>query len=102
MERTKYHLPSNGDLSVELERRRFGGVDRTWSVREFNLFLATCMADGHEDFAAIAQLQQYIYRVRPQIQDEDSTRPMTHHGLCHSFAARPPLTTCPSLSGWRS
>lgn len=165
MERTKYRLPSNDELAVELERRRFGQVDRTWSSREFSLFLATCMADGHEDFAAIAcltwyaglrshecfridtaiaehalrenaitikgkggkvrtvyindsirielekflavtprghklfvpdgvqthnaiaQLQQYIYKVRPQIQDEGSTRPMTHHGLRHSFAA---------------
>ena len=165
-ERTKYRLPSNDDLAVELERRRFGGVDRTWSVREFNLFLTTCMADGLEDFAAIAcltwyaglrihecfridtaiaeqalrenaitvkgkggkvrtvpinesirielkkmlavtkrghklfvaddelthnaiaRLQQYIYKVRPQIQDKGSTRPMTHHGLRHSFAAR--------------
>ena len=166
MERTKYRLPSNDELAVDLERRRFGGVDRTWSVREFNLFLANCMADGHEDFAAIAcltwyaglhihecfridtaiaaqalrenaitikgkggkirtvpinesirielkkmltvtkrghklfvaddepthpaigRLQQYIYKVRPQIQDEGSTRPMTHHGLRHSYAAR--------------
>jgi len=166
MERTKYRLPSNDELAAELERRRFGGVDRTWSVREFHRFLATCMADGHEDFAAIAcltwyaglrihecfridtataeqalrentitikgkggkirtvpinesisvelkkllavtprgyklfvpnsvptdiaiaRLQQYIYQVRPQIQDEGSTRPMTHHGLRHSFAAR--------------
>ena len=32
--------------------------------------------------------QQYIYQVRPQIQDEGSTRPMTHHGLRHSYAAR--------------
>lgn len=55
-ERTKYRLPSNDDLAVELERRRFGGVDRTWSIREFHRFLATCMADGHEDFAAIACL----------------------------------------------
>ena len=88
MERTKYRLPSNDELAVELERRRFGGVDRTWSVREFHRFLATCMVNGHEDYAAIAWLQQYIYQVRPQIQDEDSTRPMTHHGLRHSFAAR--------------
>ena len=165
MERTKYRLPSNDELAVELERRRFGQKDRTWSTREFNLFLATCIADGHEDFAAIAcltwyaglrihecfridtaiaeqalrenaitikgkggkirtipinesirielkkmlavtkrghklfvaddelthtaiaRLQQYIYKVRPQIQDEGSTRPMTHHGLRHSFAA---------------
>ena len=166
MERTKYRLPSNDELAVELERRRFGGVDRTWSVQEFHRFLATCLADNHEDFAtiacltwyaglriqecfridtataeqalrenaitikgkggkvrivpinesisielkkllavtershklfvpdgvptdiAIARLQQYIYQVRPRIRDEDSTRPMTHHGLRHSFAAR--------------
>ncbi len=121
MERSKCRLPSNDELAVELERQRFGGVDRTWSAREFHRFLATCLADGHEDFAtiarltwyaglrihecfridtataeqalrenaiAIARLQQYIYQVRPQIQDEDSTRPMTNHGLRHSFAAR--------------
>lgn len=166
MERTKYRLPSNDELAVGLERRRFGQVDRTWSSREFNLFLATCMADSREDFAAIAcltwyaglrihecfridtaiaeralqenaitikgkggklrtvpindsihielkkfldvtprghklfvpdgvpthhaiaQLQQYIYRLRPSVQDEGSARPMTHHGLRHSYAAR--------------
>ena len=54
MERTKYRLPSNDELAVELERRRFGQIDRTWSNREFNLFVVTCMADGHEDYAAIA------------------------------------------------
>lgn len=37
---------------------------------------------------AIAQLQQYIYRVRPTVQDEESERHMTHHGLRHSYAAR--------------
>ena len=166
MERTKCRLPSNDELAVELERRRFGQIDRTWSNREFNLFVVTCMADGHEDYAdiacltwyaglrihecfridtaiaeqalrenavtikgkdgkirtvpinesirielkkmlavtkrghklfvaddelthnAIARLQQYIYQVRQHIQDEGSTRPMTHHGLRHSFAAR--------------
>ena len=166
MERTKYHLPSNDELAVELERRRFGGVDRTWSVPEFNRFLVHCLADGHDGFAAIAcltwyaglrihecfridtaiveqalreqvitvkgkggkirtvpinesisielknmlavtprghkmfvpddvptdiaiaRLQQYIYQVQPQIQDEGSARPMTHHSLRHSCAAR--------------
>lgn len=141
-------------------------MDRTWSVREFHLFLAICLADGREDYAAvacltwyaglrihecfrmdtaiaeqalregaitikgkggkvrtvpinesisielkklltvterghklfvpdgvptdaaIARLQQYIYQVRSQIQDEGSTRPLTHHGLRHSYAAR--------------
>lgn len=166
MERTKYRLPSNNELAVELEHRHFGGVDRTWSVREFHRFLATCMVDGHDDYAtiacltwyaglrihecfridtataeralrenaitikgkggkirtvpinesisielkkllavtprghklfvsddmptdaAIARLQQYLYQVRPKIQDEGSTHPMTHHGLRHSYAAR--------------
>lgn len=44
--------------------------------------------DGVPTDIAIARLQQYIYQVRPQIQDEGSTRTMTHHGLRHSFAAR--------------
>lgn len=55
----KYRLPTNAELSVELERRRFGGVDRTWSSREFNLFLITCINNGHEDYAAIACLSYY-------------------------------------------
>ena len=56
MGQTKYRLPKNDELAVELERRRFGQKDRTWSVWEFNLFLVTAMADGRKDFAAIACL----------------------------------------------
>lgn len=59
MANPKYRLPSNEELSVDLERRRFGGVDRTWSSREFNLFLITCINDGHEDYAVIACLSYY-------------------------------------------
>lgn len=44
--------------------------------------------DGVQAHNAIAQLQQYIYKVRLQIQDEGSVWPMTHHGLRHSYAAR--------------
>jgi len=162
----KYHLPSNDELAVKLERRRFGSVDRTWSSREFNLFVMLCGTMEHEDYAAIAclsyyaglrihecfrldtaaaedalrtgnltikgkggkvrtvpinesirieltkmlavterghklfvpddmptdiairRLQQFIYALRPRVQDEGSDRPMTHHGLRHSFAAR--------------
>lgn len=166
LNRAKYRLPSNEELSVELERRRFGRVDRTWSVREFNLFLLNAMGDGHEDYVTIACLsyyaglrihecfrldtaaaeqalwanaitikgkggkirtvpinesirielkkmlavtprghklfvpdsqpthlainrfQQYLCAVRMKIQDKGSTRPMTHHGLRHSYATR--------------
>lgn len=166
MTQAKYLLPTNDELTVELERRRFGNLDRTWSSVEFNRFLIACLNDDREDYAAIACLswyaglrihecfridtaiaeqalredaitikgkggkvrtvpinnsirielkklldvtprghklfvpdgvrtdvaiqrfQQYLCRVRPRIQDEGSTRPMTHHGLRHSYAAR--------------
>ena len=166
LERPKYRLPSNEELSVELERRRFGGVDRAWSDGEYARFRAVCLEDGHKDYAAIAcltwnvglrihecfrmdtaialqalredaitikgkggkirtvpineavrvelaqmlaitqrghklfvpddvpthhaigQLQQYIYKARPRVQDAGSMRPITHHGLRHSYAAR--------------
>lgn len=162
----KHSLPSNDNLTVKLERRRFGGVDRTWSGREFGLFLCKCWEAGHEDYAAVTTLtyyaglrihecfrldtaaaenalrtgtitvkgkggkirsvpihesirielkkmltvtprghklfvsddvpthiainrfQQFICAVRGEIQDPDSTRPMTHHGLRHTYAAR--------------
>ncbi len=164
--KSKYQLPDNKELSVELERRRFGGMDRTWSPREFGRFVLTCQEAGHEDYAAVAVLsyyaglrihecfrldtaaaeqalhtgylivkgkggkirsvsinesicielkkmlavtqrghklfvpdgvrtdlainrfQRFLCTIRPQIQDEGSTRPMTHHGLRHSYAAR--------------
>lgn len=163
---TKYRLPDNDALAVDLERRRFGGVDRTWSQREFGLFVLLCKEAGREDYAAVAslsyyaglrihecfrldtsaaenalrsgrltvkgkggkvravpinetirielrellkitprghklfvaddvptdiainRLQQFIHAVRPQVQDSASSRPMTHHGLRHSFTAR--------------
>ena len=54
---TKYELPKNEEL--ELERRTFGGVDRTWSGREFNLMLAAAMRTGHKDYLAIFALARY-------------------------------------------
>lgn len=44
--------------------------------------------DDVQTHNAIGQLQQYIYKVRPTVQDAGSTRPMTHHGLRHTYAAR--------------
>jgi len=46
----KYDLPSNDEF--KLERRKFGGVDRTWSKREYNLMIAECMKAGHIEFEA--------------------------------------------------
>jgi len=162
----KYKLPTNNELSVMLERRRFGGKDRTWSHQEFGRFVLLCQQLGLECYAAIVALayyaglrihecfrldtaaaeaalrtghltvkgkggkirsvpinetirielrkmlavtprghklfvpdgvrtdlainrfQQFLCKVRSQIQDEGSLRPMTHHGLRHSYAAR--------------
>jgi len=53
----RYKLPDNSGLS--LQRRRFGQTDRTWSQREFNLFVAKSMEVGHEDYAAIFCLARY-------------------------------------------
>jgi site-specific recombinase XerD len=50
MERAKYRLPDNDELGVELERRSFGGVDRTWSEPEFNRLLAIAAAEEREDY----------------------------------------------------
>lgn len=53
----KHKLPDNEALS--LQKRKFGGVDRTWSSREFNLFLCKAMEQNREDYAAIFCLARY-------------------------------------------
>lgn len=161
----KYTLPSNSDLGIELERRRFGDSDRTWSNAEFNRMLAKAIAEEKDDFilafylaryaglrihecfridTAIAEqtlregsitlkgkggkvrtvpvndqitfamkqcldrterghkllvpddmhtdramnrLQLFILANRQEVQDADSSRPMTFHGLRHTYAA---------------
>ena len=159
----RYKLPGNGDLS--LQRRTFGGVDRTWSDGEFERMHALAISQSQEDFAsvlllgrfaglrihecfridtataakavkektitikgkgglvrtvplndilvqrlqqdlartvrghklyvpddretheAIKELQVFIWLNCSLAQDEDSTRPMTFHGLRHTYAA---------------
>ena len=159
----KYSLPTNAELGTQLERRRFGDTDRTWSTAEFNRILELASDnDGyllafylarfaglriHECFRidtaiarqairehavtikgkggkirtvpinqqiisalerclettptgskllvpddiptdkAINQLQQFILRNREVMQDPDSDRPLTFHGLRHTYAA---------------
>lgn len=54
---TRCTLPTNEDL--ELERRNFGGVDRTWGVREYDSMLYEAMTHGREDYLAIFALARY-------------------------------------------
>ena len=50
----KHVLPDNKRL--ELEKRKFGGVDRTWSFMEYNKMIALCWQNGREDYACITCL----------------------------------------------
>lgn len=55
----KYTLPTNAELGVELERRRFGGVDRTWSSIEFNKLLGKALAENRYDYILALYLARY-------------------------------------------
>ena len=59
MSRPKYRLPTNNELAVELERRCFGGVDRTWSNVEFNKMLGKALAADRDDFILALYLGRY-------------------------------------------
>ena len=54
---TRYELLTNSEL--DLERRTFGGVDRTWSNQEFNNMVAIAMQNNREDYVAIFTLARY-------------------------------------------
>ncbi len=53
----RYTLPSNQNMGIA--KRRFGGVNRTWSSREFNLFISKAMEFGREDYVTIFCLARY-------------------------------------------
>jgi len=53
----RFELPDNHLLS--LQRRTLGGVDRTWSVPEFNRMLACALSAGREDYITILYLGRY-------------------------------------------
>ena len=59
MSRPRYHLPSNNELGVDLERRRLGGVDRTWSSEEFNRMLGKALAEDRYDYILAFYLVRY-------------------------------------------
>lgn len=59
MSNPKYALPTNSELGVELERRRFGGVDRTWSTEEFNHMLGKALAAERWDYILALYLARY-------------------------------------------
>lgn len=71
-------VPINESIRIELQKM----LART--ERGHKLFVP----DQAPTHRAIQRFQQYLRDVRPRVRDEDSVRPMTHHGLRHSYAAR--------------
>lgn len=57
IQKPRYELPGNGDLL--LQRRTFGGVDRTWSASEFNRMLDIALASGRNDFVSVLYLGRF-------------------------------------------
>ena len=56
---SKYLLPTNNELGVILERRRFGQDDRTWSNEEFNHMLGRALAEDRYDYILALYLARY-------------------------------------------
>ena len=56
---SKYRLPTNHELGIILERRRFGQDDRTWSTEEFNHMLGRALAENRYDYILALYLARY-------------------------------------------
>ena len=54
---TKYRLPSN--VGLQLDRRKFGGVDRTWSDSEFSRMIGECWKAKRDDWEACIVIARY-------------------------------------------
>ena len=59
MDNAKYRLLDNGELSVELEKRSFGGTDRTWSAEEFDKMFAITFVSGQNRYACALALARF-------------------------------------------
>ena len=53
----KYTLPDNSEFS--LEKRKFGGVDRTWTDSEFSMMLLEALNINREDWASCMSIARY-------------------------------------------
>lgn len=53
----KYALPANSEYA--LERRKFGGVDRTWSDAELAKMIHACQQAKREDYEACILIARY-------------------------------------------
>ena len=59
MSSPRYTLPTNAELGVALERRRFGQADRTWTMAEFNRMLGHALSADRYDYILALYLGRY-------------------------------------------
>lgn len=63
MDQPRHNLPSNIDLwenhGIELERRRFGGVNRRWTDEEYGNMVEHAISLSRQDIAHILQLGRH-------------------------------------------
>lgn len=59
MSNPKYKLPANDELGMELERRRFGQEDRTWSNAEYNRMLGKALTENRYDYILAFYLARF-------------------------------------------
>jgi len=58
MPNAKHKLPDNAAL--DLERRSFGKLDRTWTTEEVNKMMCVCLEQNREDYLAVLCLARYV------------------------------------------
>lgn len=86
----------SGELTVKGKGGKIRSVPITDNARAILSAALSRTKRGHKLFVpdgvptdrVIHDMQVFIAAVRPDVQDVGSTRPMTHHGLRHSYAAR--------------
>lgn len=59
MSNPRYTLPTNAELGVTLERRRFGQADRTWTMAEFSRMLGYALSADRYDYILTLYLGRY-------------------------------------------
>lgn len=59
MSNPRYTLPTNAELGIALERRRFGQADRTWTMAEFNRMLGKALSADRYDYILALYLGRY-------------------------------------------
>mgnify|MGYP004650198089 CR=1 FL=1 len=85
-----------GELTVKGKGGKIRSVPITDNARAILSAALSRTKRGHKLFVrdgvptdtVIHNMQVFLSSVRPRIQDVGSTRPMTHHGLRHTYAAR--------------